>query len=234
MHRLKKEILALQGFKPAANDKVDIPLGPINNAFPNQIFPLGAIHEFLVPSAECGSASAGFIAGIISAIMRGRGVLLWISASRALFPPAVSLFGIKPEHIIFISLRKEKDVLWAMEEALKCEGLAAVVAETASLGFTASRRLQLSVEESRVTGFILLHKPANQGTTACVTRWQISSLPSQLPDELPGVGFPRWKVDLLKVRNGKPGSWEVEWVDGAFRQVAKEAIAPQQAQRKAG
>jgi protein ImuA len=34
---------------------------------------------------------------------------------------------------------------------------------------------------------------------------------------LPGVGFPKWNVELLKVRNGKPGSWQVEWAAGKFR-----------------
>ncbi len=34
---------------------------------------------------------------------------------------------------------------------------------------------------------------------------------------MPGVGAPRWKVELLKVRNGLPGAWIVEWVDGRLR-----------------
>lgn len=40
-----------------------------------------------------------------------------------------------------------------MEEALKCGGLAAVVGEVQDISFTASRRLQLAVEQSGVTGF---------------------------------------------------------------------------------
>jgi len=36
---------------------------------------------------------------------------------------------------------------------------------------------------------------------------------------LPGVGFPRLNVELLKVRNGKPGSWQVEWANGKFNEV---------------
>ena len=34
---------------------------------------------------------------------------------------------------------------------------------------------------------------------------------------MPGVGMPRWKVELLKVRNGVPGEWIVEWADGRLR-----------------
>jgi protein ImuA len=31
------------------------------------------------------------------------------------------------------------------------------------------------------------------------------------------VGHPRWNVELLRIRNGKPGQWQVEWSDGCFR-----------------
>jgi protein ImuA len=64
-----------------------------------------------------------------------------------------------------------------VEEALRCNRLAAVVAEIGELSFTASRRLQLAVEQSRVTGFILRLKPRNLTSTACVTRWRVTSLP---------------------------------------------------------
>src|SRR5450631_649056 len=98
-----------------------------------------------------------------------------------------------------------------MEEALKCEGLAAVAGEIPHIDFTASRRLQLAVEKSSVTGLLLRHRPRQLNTIACVARWQINPLPSELEDDLPGVGFPRWNVELLKVRNGKPGAWQMEW-----------------------
>ena len=42
---------------------------------------------------------------------------------RTIFPPALKSFGIAPDKIIFIDLKKEKEILWAMEEALKCDGL---------------------------------------------------------------------------------------------------------------
>ena len=41
--------------------------------------------------------------------------------------------------------------MWAIEEALKCDGLAAVIGEMKELSFTNSRRLQLAVEKSHVT-----------------------------------------------------------------------------------
>jgi protein ImuA len=221
--QLQKDILPLQGFKPpSAGIITDVGLGPITAAFPNAIFPTGAIHEFLSTAPEQAAASGGFIAGILSSLMSRGGVTIWISQGRTLFPPALKGFGIEPDKLIFVDVSYEKDVLRVMEEALKCEGLAAVVGELRDLSHTASRRLQLAVEQSRVTGFLLRHQPRNLSTAACVARWRITAVPSELEAGVPGVGFPRWRVELLKVRNGRPGQWEVEWAAGRFGAVEQE------------
>jgi protein ImuA len=221
--KLQQDILLWQGFKPptVGTKKVD-GLGPVLAAFPNSVFPTGAIHEFLSEAPENAAASAGFIAGLLNALMQQEGACLWISTCRTLFPPALKAFGIEPDRVIFVDLRQERDVLWVMEEALKCEGLSAVIAEVREISLTASRRLQLTVEKSKVTGFILRNDPRKLSTTACVARWKISSFPSVLDGDMPGVGFPRWNVELLKVRNGNPGSWIMEWSAGRFRPVMTE------------
>ncbi|MBA4056407.1 MAG: Error-prone repair protein ImuA [Marivirga sp.] len=218
---LQREILLLQGFKPANSAVADTRLGPLKSAFPNASFPLGAIHEFLSVGAEASAATSGFISGLLSTLMGGDGTLLWISSSRNLFPPALKNFGIQPDRIIFIDLQKEKDVVWTMEEALKCGALNAVVGEMQEISFTTSRRLQLAVEQSQVTGFVLRSNPRMLNTTACVSRWKITPLPSESDEKLPGVGFPQWRVELLRIRNGRPGIWEIRWEDGRFEQIDK-------------
>ena len=234
--QLQKEILPLQGYKPVVGaGAIDFGLGPIRYAFPNHSFPLGAMHEFIYMQPEQASATSGFIAGILSSLMRRGGVSLWISSSRLLFPPALKAFDINPDKIIFIDLQREKDILWAMEEALKCESLSCVIGEIPELDFTISRRLQLVVEKSRVTGFIIRRNPRRLNTTASITRWMITSLPSLLPNDMPGVGFPRWNIELQKIRNGKPGTWQVEWSAGRFQPVHTHiATVPQQPIRKIG
>lgn len=216
---LQSEILRLQGYKPASHTVVDLGLGPIATAFPNGSFPLGAVHEFLSVSTEGTAATSGFIAGLLSSILGAHGTAMWISPCRTLFPPALKPFGVQPDRIVFVDLKNEKDVLWAVEEALKCEALAAVVGEVKDMSFTASRRLQLAVEQSRVTGLIIRPDTKKLETTACVSRWKVTPLPSEPIDDLPGLGFPQWKLELLRVRNGKPGTWDMRWVVGRFKPV---------------
>jgi protein ImuA len=242
--QLQKEILPLQGFRPPSpGNAVDMGLGPVEAAFPNGVFPTGAMHEFLNDRAEDAAASGGMMAGLLAGLMQKGGVCVWIGCRRTLFPPALKAYGIEPDRVIFVDLKREKDVLWAMEEALKCEGLAAVVGEMGEIDFTASRRLQLAVEKSRVTGFILRRDARKMNVVASVARWKVSSLESHLEDGLPGVGFPRWRVELDKIRNGRPGAWVVEWSAGMFRVIPEMGVGssnperiplPAQEKRKTG
>jgi hypothetical protein len=106
-----------------------------------------------------------------------------------LFAPALTVFGVEPHKVIFISLHKDKDALWVMEEALKCTGLTAMVCEMGELDFKQSRRLQLAVEQSRVTGFVLRNASGRLNATACAARWQVKPFSSAELNGLTGLGF---------------------------------------------
>ncbi|MCG6188504.1 ImuA family protein [Maribellus maritimus] len=220
IRQLREKIFTLEGFSTRADVRQsDFALGPVNNSFPGGTFPVGAIHEFVSPTEASFAAANGFISGLLSTLLKKGGSCIWISAGRKLFPPALKFFGIEPHHVIFIDARKEKEALWVTEQALKCSSFAAVVAELRNVSFAESRRLQLAVGESRVTGFLHRHHPFINNTLACVSRWQIRPAVSWLPEGIPGVGFPRWEVELMKIRNGRPGKWQFEWRDGVFRHL---------------
>lgn len=222
VNRLKQDLLRWQGVAMHESLTERIGLGPVEDAFPGGVFPAYGVHEFISMCREESAATSGFMGGLLSRLMVDGAVCLWISTARMLFPPAVTAFGMPPDRIVFVDVARERDVLWATEEALKCGGLAAVVAELQDMDFAQSRRLQLAVEKSRVTGLILRSNPRFVGSTACAARWHIRPQPSVLADGLPGVGFPRWEVELLKVRNGNPGCWQLEWSEARFVPVMPE------------
>lgn len=224
VEELRKMILAAEGFSaPNGSDELPGDMGPMEKAFPMGTFPLGAIHEFISNSAEEAAASTGFIACLIGRLMQRKGPCLWVSIGKRLFPPSLLGFGIEPHRVIFINLHGEKDALWVLEEALKCPSLAAVVGEIRELDLTASRRLQLAVEQSRVTGFLHRYRPRRLNNLACVSRWNIRPLGSLQDGRLPGIGHPLWEVQLGKIRNGRPGTWHLCWKAGNFRHIAPDA-----------
>ena len=233
IQQLQKEVLFMQRLKKVSDSSLNTGLWEVEKAFPDQAFPVGAIHEFISNVKENAAATNGFMAALISRLVK-KGTAVWVSSKRTLFPPALKVFGIEPERIIFIDLWRQKDVLWAIEEALRCDAVSAVIGELSELSFTESRRLQLAVEQSRVTGFIHRYSPKSENITACVTRWKIKPLPSDISG-IPGTGFPRWNVQLLKVRNGKPGTWQIEWSDGQFKHITGRTYSINEIQkRKAG
>jgi protein ImuA len=217
IRQLKAKIMELEGFSSSSKPpSAPLGLGPIESSFPGGNFPLGTVHEFISLHPADAASTNGFISGLLASMVSKGGFCLWISNRRSIFPPGLKRFGIEPDRVIFIDLKKEKDVLWAMELGLKCSTLSAVVGELQELSFTESQRLQLAVEQSKVTGLLHRHNPKQQHALACTTRWKIVSLGSNLPGGMPGVGFATWNVALLKVRNGRPGEWKMEWKDGRF------------------
>jgi len=168
------------------------------------------------------AVSAAFICAFSATVLATPGIIFWITQSRNIFPPSISRLNIQPDKIIFIHPSTEKETQWCVEEALKCDSVKAVIAEQSDITFTISRRYQLAVEKSKVTAFVINQKKGNESTNACVSRWKVSSLRSQFEDQMPGIAHPRWKVDLKKMRNGRPGSWELEWANGRFKNVSVE------------
>jgi protein ImuA len=117
---------------------------------------------------------------------------------------------------------KPVDVLWAMEEALRCRALACVIAEMTGEGavadLTATRRLALAAREgasARHSGFgLLIRHKASAVPSAAVTRWEIAAALSK-PDAYGalcgGLGRARFDLSLRKNRRGPSGRWIIEW-----------------------
>ena len=92
----------------------------------------------------------------------------------------------------------------------------------AGLSMTASRRLQLAAEGSGVMGIAIRHwrrhpeAAAFGQPSAAVTRWRVSAVPST-PLPVPGIGRPRWWLELIRCRGGESAVFEVEACDAMGR-----------------
>ncbi|HVC54114.1 MAG TPA: damage-inducible protein [Stellaceae bacterium] len=236
--------------RPAAGLHGVLPFGAaaLDRALPQGGLALGAVHEILGQGGdeEDGAAAAGFAAGILARL--GRFPVLWCLKRPDLYGPGLAANGLDPARLVLVSESRDERLLWAVEEGLRTghgAGLAAVVGEIGALPMVASRRLQLAAERSGVTALLLrrwrsgAEAAAERGRpSAAVTRWRVSSLPAAaVVDERgagePGIGRPRWRVELLRCRGGRPGSWEVEAADATGHvcisaELADRPAAPRQ------
>ncbi|MGA7866690.1 MAG: damage-inducible protein, partial [Stellaceae bacterium] len=186
----------------------------------------GALHEILGMGGdeEDGALAAAFAATILGRLVSSPassrqgegGMVLWCLPYPDLYGPGLAARGLAPERVVLVRASRDAEILWAMEEGLRAPGIAAVVGEVGSLPMVASRRLQLAAEHSGITAF-LLRRWRDGGQAAreralpnvALTRWRIAALPSRPMRDEPGVGHPRWRVELLRCRGGEPASWEM-------------------------
>jgi protein ImuA len=168
-----------------------------------------------------------FLAGILARLGRAGGErpVLWCLQRPDLHAPGLALAGLDAGRLMLLRARQERDLLWAMEEGLRSRALAAVVGEVEALSTAASRRLQLAAESTGVTGFVLHRSAGNPAASAAVTRWRVAALPSMPVAGEPGIGRPRWRVELLRCRGGMPAAWDVEACDAAGHVAVSAALA---------
>ena len=184
----------------------------------------GALHEIAGSPDLADDASATiFLAGILARI---DGPVMWCLRWRDLFAPALHLAGLHPDRVIYVEAGSDTNVLLAMEECLRHQGLAGVVGEVTKYSTTASKRLQLAAEASGVSAFVFRRASKREQATdgsAAVSRWRITASPSE-DLGIASLGRPRWRVDLERVRGGNPHSWIVEGCDATGRIAVPAAL----------
>ncbi|HUT48615.1 MAG TPA: hypothetical protein VM325_04690 [Alphaproteobacteria bacterium] len=208
--------------------QVVCPLGvpAIDEALPWGGLPRGALHE-IAGVAERDLAAQSFAAVLLGVLAQtGRGShggrpVLWIASDEGPYAPALPGFGLDPAQVTTVRVRRPADALWALEEAVRCPSLAAVLAEGARPDFAQSRRLQLAASESGVTPILLQPALDPLPSSAAVTRWQVKAAKSTPESRAEGsddktvgpemVGYARWRLALLRCRGGRPRNWLVEW-----------------------
>lgn len=178
-----------------------------------------AIHELLPKSVQDLGAAAGFAFGLAARAHETGAHTLYIqhdytsAETGRPYLPGLRLSGFDTSSLIYLHVSRAEDVLWAMNEALKCRGFSAVIAEfpahTRVLDLTTTRRLTLAAQEGLGLGLILRHAAAIE-PNAATTRWFVSSAPSR-SDQFGGIGTPSFHLDLVKNRFGTSGQWQVEW-----------------------
>jgi protein ImuA len=146
------------------------------------------------------------------------------------YGPGLDRFGLDSRRLVIVQTRRPSETLWVFEEALRCRGLAAVLAEIRGhphqLDLTASRRLALRARENGVMGLLLRQASAAE-PGASATRWHVSPRPaSTIDDFASGIGHPVWHLALEHNRTGPIGTFDLEWNHGTRAFASAAPIRP--------
>jgi len=174
-----------------------------------------AVHEIAAAGESAMAAASGFVLAL--ACRAHPRAVLWIVEDMGLvengapYGPGLDDFALAPERLVTIAAAKPRDVLCAVEEALRCRAVGAVIGEIRSadrFDLLASRRLSLAAGSRDVCAFLLLAAPGTDASVAA-TRWIVAPVPSRT--SATGPGPPRLCVHLTRNRRGPVGSWNLEW-----------------------
>jgi protein ImuA len=199
----------------------------------------GALHEIAAAGEAATAAATGFALALAArpAALRGAlrnaqrvvshrgpgGNLVWVVEdfslveNGALYGPGLDGIGFPPERLITVAAARWRDVLWVMEEALRCRAVGMVIGEMRArvIDRVATRRLALAAAAGGTLGLILRTAP-DDAPSAAVTRWIVDAAASALfsggdDEKWHGLGPPRLTAHLVRNRRGHLGAWILEW-----------------------
>jgi len=170
----------------------------------------GALHEIAAGSEAHLAAATGFTLGLAA---RRQTRVFWLAEDMALaesgapYGPGLDAFGLAPERLLTVAAARLHDLLWAMEETLRCRAVRAVIGELrhGEIDRVAIRRLSLAVAESGALALLLRARPPSDASTAA-TRWIVGAAPNAC-----------FAAQLVRNRRGPLGSWILQWSDSDER-----------------
>ncbi len=161
----------------------------------------GRAHE------ACGRARCSFALWLAGAM---HGPVVWVSAPQEnthLNPDGISDFA-DPARFLWITPSRQDDILWVMEEALRCGGAPLVVAELSSPpAITPVRRLHLAAAAGATAApdglppLGLLLTPGDGGGQGIESRWSMQPAHQER--------HRCWQLERLRARAQPPRQWKV-------------------------
>lgn len=140
---------------------------------------------------------------------------LWVQDAQAIRltgrPYRPGLPRVLRHRLIHVAATTPQDLLFALEEGLRCRDLAFVIGEVAgnprALDFTASRRLSVAAERHGVPLW-LVRLDARADLSSARLRWEARAAPSLPPRwNAQAPGHPAWHASLFRARAHPPGEW---------------------------
>jgi protein ImuA len=220
IERLRRKLRAIETRFGQSAASLALGIAPIDRVLGGGLS-YGALHEIAAARESETAAATGFALALAA---RSEGStpagVIWIAEDLSLaenaapYGPGLDAAGIAPERLITVAAARGREVLWAMEEALRCRAVGVVIGEMRPCGIdrVATRRLSLAAAAGDTLGLILRTAPDHAPSTAA-TRWIIAAAASSpaRAGERRDIGPPRLTAHLVRNRRGHSGTWIVEW-----------------------
>lgn len=186
---------------------------------------LGLPHEVAPEAPGDEAASLGFALALVArrlADAAGEALLVLAPGHPLPYGHGLAGLGLDPRRLLILEAGSEADVFRAIEAALQSRALRAVAGLVSEgLPLIAGRRLQIVGGDALL---LVLRPPGADRPNGAATRWRIAAAPADR-DRFGRPAGPRWQARLDRCRNGRTGTWIVEWDPAAHRFGLAEGLA---------
>jgi len=180
----------------------------LDRCLPDGGYAPGTIIEWIEPTLGCGGIYLA-IAAARHAIADGK-YLVVIDPQQRFYPPAARSMGIPIERLIVLRPDNESDVMWSIDQALRCSAVGAVVANLERVSELQARRFQLAAEQGQTLGCWLRPWKVQRAPSWAEIQWLVQpisshkSVPSPLDSNMK-QNVRRVGLESLRIRGGVVG-----------------------------
>jgi protein ImuA len=151
----------------------------------------GAIVE-LMP-CEVGIGELRLLMPALARMTRKERHVAFIAPPYIPFAPALAQHGVRLSHLLIVKAQTPQDILWSLEQVLRCPSFGAAVAWPVQMKDREIRRLQLAAEAGRSTGFIYRPTTAAREASPAAVRLRLAARGDELA------------IDVIKCRGARAG-----------------------------
>ncbi|RIK75588.1 MAG: DNA lesion error-prone repair protein ImuA [Planctomycetota bacterium] len=172
--RRLSEMLDQAGFRVRPVEREPIPTGceALDRLLPQGGWLRGSLVEWLSESPAGGAGTLALVAA--RQAQADGGAVVVIDRTGMFYPPAAAAWRLSLASLIVVHPASEQDEQWALDQALRCEHTAAVLAWPRRIEGRCFRRLQLAAEASGAVGLLVRPPTARREPSWAEVRLAVS------------------------------------------------------------
>ena len=181
LNELKAQINAVQKQRNVySTDRVNSQCEAIDRMMPESGYARGTLVDWIAPA---GCAADFLSLSVAGAACRDGGALVVVDPDRQFFPVAAAAMGINMDNLIVLRSAEKpaghiraigQDLLWAIDQSLRCAAVAAVWGPLPKIDDRWQRRFQLSAESSGAMGLFIRPLAVARQPSWAEVQWLVS------------------------------------------------------------